>query len=98
MIRSTRTRTHTTAARLLAVMLAVTIAPRAIGSPADIIAMSAPDVGGEAPKAQDIADGDVSTSMQTGALQYSYPIAIPPGRLGFQPKIGLGYSSQAAIY
>lgn len=60
MNRTTRARTRTTAARLLAASLVAMIAPRAIGSPADIVAMSAPDIGGEAPKAQDIADGDVS--------------------------------------
>jgi RHS repeat-associated protein len=37
-------------------------------------------------------------STQTGALQYSYRIKVPPGRNGVAPSLALTYSSQAPIY
>lgn len=39
---------------------------------------------------QSLPDADVST----GALTYSYPFRLPPGRLGIQPQLGLSYNSQ----
>ncbi|WP_192879403.1 RHS repeat-associated core domain-containing protein [Microbulbifer sp. A4B17] len=40
-----------------------------------------------------IWSGDVSVSG--GALNYSFPIALPPGRNDVQPQLSIGYSSQA---
>ena len=51
----------------------------AAGAPDDIFMIAAPVVGSDPPKATDIRDGDASVSTQTGALQYSYPIQVPPG-------------------
>lgn len=34
------------------------------------------------------------TDVTTGALTYSYPFKLPPGRLGIQPQVGLSYNSQ----
>ncbi len=35
----------------------------------------------------------VSVAQSSGAMTYSYPFAIPPGRNGMQPDISLNYSS-----
>src|SRR5688572_2449748 len=93
-----RVRHHRHAARLLAAAMALTLVPRAIGAPGDITQIAAPMLGADPPKAQDIADGDVSVATQTGALNYSYPIRVPPGRADMVPQLSLSYSSQAAIY
>ena len=39
--------------------------------------------------------GSQGVSLYTGALTYSYPIVIPPGRRGIQPGLSLLYNSQA---
>src|SRR5688572_32191579 len=93
---TTKTRGH--AARLLALFLAFTLVAPALGEPGDISQIAAPVLGASPPKAQDIADGDASVSTQTGALNYSFPIRVPPGRNGMVPSLSLDYSSQAAIY
>ncbi|MGJ0492828.1 toxin TcdB middle/N-terminal domain-containing protein [Methylobacter sp.] len=67
-------------------------------APGDIFSIPAPVIGSDPPKASDIKDGDASVSTQTGALQYSYPIQVPPGRHGMVPHLALSYSSQAPIY
>lgn len=91
-------RVHATnlSARTLAATLAVatlwTTSP-AHGDPADIFSVGAPAIGSAPPKASDIRSGDASVSA-TGALQFSYPIVVPPGRNGMQPSIALSYSSQ----
>jgi hypothetical protein len=60
--------------------------------------MAAPAIGSDPPKAADVRTGDASVSTQTGALQYSYPIKVPPGRHGVAPSLALTYSSQAPTY
>ena len=71
---------------------------RAGAAPGDIFSIAAPNLSAEQPKAAALNPGDASVSTQTGALQYTYPIHVPPGRHGMQPSLGLTYSSQAPIY
>ncbi len=84
-------------AATLAVLVVFTIKP-ARSAPGDIFTQAAPVIGTDPPKAADLKTGDASVSTQTGALEFSYPIGVPPGRNGMAPKISLAYSSQGAIY
>src|SRR5687768_1414275 len=93
-----RYRRRSTAFRLVALGLAITIAPIAIGAPQDLTQLAAPDLGSDAPAAQNIQTYDVSVASMTGAAGLTIPIRVPPGRAGMVPSIGLSYSSQAPIY
>lgn len=44
------------------------------------------------------ADSGDAVASQTGTYSYTFPIEVPPGRLGMQPTIGLTYRSDGAIY
>jgi hypothetical protein len=89
---------RTSFARALAGLLAISMTTPLWAAPGDITQVPAPALGADPPKARDISDGDMSVSTQTGAFQYSYPISIPPGRMGMQPSLALSYSSQGANY
>src|ERR1041385_3004328 len=80
----------------LSLVLLLTRFHIAAGEPGDIFTVSAPAASDHAPAATAISDGDASVSSMTGALTYSYPIALPPGRT--KPSLSLVYSSQAPIY
>ncbi|MGE0400905.1 MAG: SpvB/TcaC N-terminal domain-containing protein [Kofleriaceae bacterium] len=84
-------------AALTAILTVFTIRP-GYSEPGDIFTIPAPAIGADPPKAQDIKAGDATVSTQTGALEYSYPIAVPPGRNGMAPQLTLAYSSQAPTY
>ena len=85
-------------AALMATVVVFSTATTAIGAPADVFSSPAPVAGGELAKAADLRAGEASVSTQTGAMQYSYPISLPPGRGGMVPQVSLNYSSQAALY
>lgn len=67
-------------------------------APADIFSSPAPVIGSDPPKSRDIKAGDATVSTQTGALSWSYSVAVPPGRNGMAPALALSYSSHAGLY
>ncbi len=96
---TTRKTSRANAALTVAMALAIVGHVRFVtAEPGDIFQSSAPVIGSDPPKAAAVQHGDASVSAQTGALRYSYPIAVPPGRHGLAPQLSLAYSSQAPIY
>lgn len=68
------------------------------GAPGDIFTIAAPVIGADPPKSAELQPGDASVATASGALNYSYPIRVPPGRNGAAPHLALAYSSQAPVY
>jgi hypothetical protein len=90
-------------ARLLAAAAAAATALLAdphLGSAAtsDPFTGSLPAYDMAAPTGRDLSGGTGNASGLRGAASYSYPIAVPPGRLGVQPNVALSYSSAAPLY
>src|SRR5262245_12468168 len=81
----------------MALVAAINVRP-SVAAPADVFQISAPVLGPAPPKAADIKVGDASVSTQTGALQFSVPIEVPPGRNGMKPSLSLAYSSSAPTF
>ncbi len=84
------------AATLAIVCLGVFGVSSLFAEPADVLDNSGTISEAKAPDATAIEVGNGSVSTQTGAFQYSFPIAVPPGRMGVQPSVSLSYSSQSA--
>lgn len=93
-----RSRFRSALTRSAALLLALTLVRPLWAAPGDMTQIPAPALGADPPKSRDIPDGDASVATQTGDFSYSYPITVPPARLGMGPSLALSYSSQAPIY
>lgn len=85
-------------ASTIGLVIGMTCAELALGAPKSVFNSPAPPAKPTPAEAVKVDPGDLSVSSQTGALTYSYPIPVPPGRLGNQPSLSLDYSSQASVY
>ena len=54
--------------------------------PGDVFVAGAPATGPAVHKATEVPVGSYSVSSETGAAQYSFPLAVPPGRGGLAPS------------
>lgn len=64
---------------------------------ANILGLAAPTVDTVFSLSEDeaVAIWEGKLSVNGGAVNYSFPIALPPGRRGMQPSLSVAYSSQA---
>ncbi|MFN0252061.1 MAG: hypothetical protein ACKV2T_34615 [Kofleriaceae bacterium] len=93
----TRLAIHRGVAAFLAVAFVFATRP-VTASPGDIFSIPAPALGSDPPKAAELSSGDATVSTQTGAMQYSYRVSLPPGRSGMAPQLALSYSSQGPTF
>src|SRR5262249_34739641 len=80
---------------LLSFIFFTLVSTVSVGAPANPGSSFTPDLSG--PQFQPRADeaGEFSVSEQTGSPSYRYTFAVPPGRLGVDPKVSLVYSTGA---
>jgi len=72
------------------------LAGLSLGMPGDIATSTSTVAGSSLSSSMELGAGSANVS-QAGAFQYSYPLVVPPGRLGLQPSLALVYSSQGAL-
>ena len=58
---------------------------------------NAPALDSTAPEPTDFQLGDYGVAEKTGAATYIFPISVPPGRKGMEPRLSLSYSSRAPL-
>jgi hypothetical protein len=77
------------------VLLLLVISARStLAYPGDVVVTAGPVQGPNVVAQTQVRAGTWSVSSRTGAAEYSYPIALPPGRVDMQPfALGLTYSS-----
>ncbi|MCP4903218.1 MAG: hypothetical protein GY906_40165 [bacterium] len=68
-----------------------------LGGPGSVLNAIDPLRSAPAQETRALDVGDMTVASRTGAFEYSYPIVVPPGRLGNQPSLALTYSSQGAL-
>lgn len=85
-------------APVAAALIALTAAgmPIARGAPADPFTTSLPSRDLRPPEATR-GGGTGAVDESSGTASYDFPIEVPPGRLGMQPRLALHYASSGAL-
>lgn len=84
--------------KLLALFVVTSFLRGVLAAPGDPTLVAVPTLGGEPPRPIAIADGDATVATQTGALEYAFPIDVPPSDRGPQASLALQYSSHGSTY
>lgn len=90
------TTTYTLCCAVLVGSLIAQVRP-SFGRPGSVVTNGSPSPTPPVSDIRDLGAGDMTFASSTGAFQYTYTIAVPPGRLGVQPKLALNYSSQGPL-
>ena len=80
----------------IAALAVLALGSQLLAEPSAVMTSAAPVAESGAPSPLSDGGGEGSVSAQTGAFNYTYPIAVPPGRAGMAPSLGLSYSSDGA--
>src|SRR5439155_5185062 len=68
-----------------------------VAAPTDPFSGGQPTYDKDAPKSAATTSGEYGVDATHGAVTYTFPIVVPPGRKGLEPSLSLNYSSQGTL-